>query len=185
MFLLKREYLDYTSNKEIFDSEFKKIDLKDDSNFSAASLLEIKKVEKKEWSNRKDEEDVVIQDNGYQWLTLFPKEENFVIIAIYNVKSELVQFTFNIGKKIQSKGKRPFLDDLYLDIILTSKNGVEFNGEDELENVYKAGNLKHQDYELARKTADKVLHKFHKQSGFEELKQTADKYLDILKNTVN
>lgn len=185
MLLLKREYANNSNNKEIYDSQYKKLDVKDDLYIGAACLLEIRKVEKKRWAPRKDGEEVIIQDNEYQWLTLFPKEENFSILAIYNVKSELVQFTFNIGKNIQYKGKNPYLDDLYLDIALTSENEVIFIGEDELENVYKSGNLKHQDYEIARKAADKILHKFHKQSGFDELKKTADKYLDILKNRVD
>lgn len=183
--MLKRIYTSNANNKDIYDSEYKKINIKDDIYFGAASLLEIKKVEKKNRISRKDGEEVVIQDSGYQWLTLFPKEENFVIIAIYNVKSELVQFTFNIGKNIKYKVNNPFLDDLYLDIVLTSENEVEFNGEEELENVYRLGNLKQKDYEIARKTADKILHKFHKQTGFDELKQAAEKYLDILKNTVD
>ena len=184
MLLLKREYADYANNKEIYNREYKKVDLKDDPYFGAACLMEVKKADKKRWVTRKDGEEVVIQDVGYKWLTLFPKEENFAIIAIYNVNNEFVQFIFNIGKNVQYKAKIPYLDDLYLDVVLTSKNDVEFNGEDELENAYKSENLKYKDYEIARKAADKVLHKFHKQAGFEELKQIANKYLDIIKNTV-
>lgn len=185
MLLLKREYADYANNKEIYESEYKKIDLKEDPYFGAACLMEVKRAEKKRWITRKGGEEVIIQDVGYKWLTLFPKEDNFAVIAIYNVKSEFIQFTFNIGKNVQYKGKIPFLDDLYLDIVLTSENEVEFNGEEELENTYKSGNLKQKDYEIARKAADKVLHKFHKREGFEELRKTAEKYLDILKNTVD
>ena len=65
------------------------------------------------------------------------KDENFVIIAIYDIKSNLVEFYFDISKDIKYKPKVPVIKDLYLDVVITKNNYVEFIDEPELEEAYK------------------------------------------------
>lgn len=177
---MRRKYADYSKHKDIIEKDYRKLDTDNDSYFGAVCLLDIKQVAQKWRVAREGREDDVILDMGYRWLTLYPREENFCIIAIYDVKSELVEFYFDICKKIKYKPKVPSMHDLYLDVVLTNRNEVIFLDEDELNEAYKSGNIKQEDYELAKRTADKILNKFHGQADFDRLKQIADEYLGQL-----
>ena len=63
--------------------------------------------------------------------------------------------------------------------MLTNKNEVIFLDEDELNDALNAGNISKSEYELAKKTADKIVNKFHSQKDFQELKEKASAYLDL------
>ena len=53
---------------------------------------------------------------------------------------------------------------------------------DELEEALKLADISQKDYETVRKTADKIVNKYHKPEEFEKLKKIADGYLDKLIN---
>lgn len=175
---MKKKYGDYSKTKDILEKEYSKIDTKGDSYFGAVCMIEIKKVAQSWKVPRKDSAEVTILDEGYKWMTLYPKEEKFSIIAIFDLKLELVEFYFDIGKNVKYKPKVPYLEDLYLDVVITKENDVIFIDENELENAYKLADIKQKDYELAKKTADKIVNKFHSQAEFENLKQTSYMYLE-------
>lgn len=177
---MKKKHADYSKIKDILEKDFKKLDTKTDPEFGAVCLLNVKKVEKMWRVPRENGEDEVILDMGYRWLTLYPREGNFAIIAVFNAKSELVEFYFDIAKKVKYKTRIPYIIDLYLDIVLTKKNEVIFLDEDELEEAFKLLDIKQKDYELAKKTADKIVNKYHQPEEFEKLKEIASNYLDKL-----
>lgn len=179
---MKKKYADHSKVKDILEKEYKKIDLKNDEYFAAVSLVDIKKVEKQWRIPRKNGDIDTILDVGYKWITLYPKDENFVIIAMYNAKLELIEFYFDIARKIKYKAKIPCYEDLYLDITMTANNEVEFVDEDELEEAYKLADVKQKDYENAKKAADRIVSKFHRTEEFEKLKEISTKYLETLIN---
>ena len=55
-----------------------------------------------------------------------PKGEKFTIIAVFNEKSEFLEFYFDIAKKTKPKAIIPYIYDLYLDIVITKENEVIF-----------------------------------------------------------
>ena len=177
---MKKKYADYSKDNNILEKEYKKLDTPNDPYFGAITLVNITKVKEKTIVTRDNGEEYIILDDGYKRLNMYPKEENFVIIAIYDIKSNLVEFYFDISKDIKYKPKVPVIKDLYLDVVITKNNYVEFIDEPELEEAYKMADIKQEDYELARKTADKIVNKFHNPKEFEKLKQTASDYLDKL-----
>lgn len=178
--MLRRQFADNSNNKEIFSSEYKKMDLKDDPYFATACLINITKAGEKRWIERKNGEKQIILDSNYKWVLLYPKKGDFSVMAIYNIYSDFVQFTFDIGKNVQYKTKIPYLDDLYLDIVMTDDGEIQFLGEEELENAYKTGTIKPQDYEIAKKSADRIVNTFFKRKDYENLKATAQKYYEEL-----
>lgn len=180
----RKKFADGSDREEIYDSNFKKIDIKGDSYLGAASLLDITKVGEKKWIADKNGEKQIIVDIGYKWVTLFPKNENYVVIAVYNSYSELIHIKFDIAKKVVYKGNKPCYDDLFLDIIMGEDDYISFIGEDELEIAYKSQIIKPKDYQIARKTADKIVNKFHKKSDFHYLKQISDKYFAELSSLI-
>ncbi len=176
---MKKKHADYSKIKDILEKEFKKLDTKNDPEFGTVCLLNAKKVEKK-WRVPRENGEEVILDMGYRWLTLYPRDENYAIIAVFNSKSELVEFYFDIAKKVKYKARVPYIIDLYLDVVFTKENDVIFLDEDELEEAFKLLDIKQKDYELAKKTADKIVNRYHNQEEFDKLKEIASNYLDKL-----
>ncbi len=177
---MKKKYADCSKVKDIQEKEFKKLDTKADPYFGSACVTKMIKVAQKWDVPRANGIQETILDEGYKWLTLYPKSENFAVTAIYNEKSEFVEFYFDVAKKVKYKSRIPHILDLYLDIVLTKDNEVLFLDEEELKNALKQTEIKQKDYDLARKTADKIVNKFHDQETFDNLKQISDDYLNQL-----
>lgn len=179
---MKKKYADLSKVKDVVSSNFVKLETPNDSFFGAVCMAQIKKVLKNWKVPRDNEEDETIMDEGYRWLTLYPRSENYSIIAIYNMKAEFVEFYFDIAKKLNFKTRVPYTEDWYLDIVITKKNDVIFLDEEELEEALKIADISQKDYEIVRKTADKIVNKYHKPEEFENLKRIASEYFDKLLN---
>lgn len=177
---MKKKLGDYSKTKDILEKEYKKVEIKDDPYFAAACLVDIKQVAKKWDVERKNNGEETILDVGYKWLTLYPKDEQFAILTIFDEKEQFVEFYFDIAKKVNYKPRVPYIEDLYLDVVITKENDVIFVDEEELNEAYKLADIKQKDYELARKTADKIVNKFHNKEELEKLKQIAKHYLEKL-----
>ena len=108
---MKKKHADYSKIKDILEKEFKKLDTKNDPEFGTVCLLNAKKVEKK-WRVPRENGEEVILDTGYRWLTLYPRDENYAIIAVFDTNSELVEFYFDIAKKVKYKARVPYIIDL-------------------------------------------------------------------------
>lgn len=178
---MKKKYADLSKVKDVGETEFIKIDTPNDPFFGSVCLTTIKQA-LKDWNVPRDNgtKEQILGEN-YKWINMYPKEANFCLIAIFNDKSEFVEFYFDIAKKVNYKPSVPYTEDLYLDIVITKENDVIFLDENELEEALKLSDIKQKDYELARKTADKIVNKYHKPEEFEKMKKIASDYLDILK----
>ena len=163
---MKKKYGDLSKIKDIIDSDFVKLETPNDQFFGAVCMSYIKKVLNKWRVPRDNGNDEVILDIGYRWETLYPRNENYSIIAMYNIKGELIEFYFDIAKKINFKARIPYTEDWYLDIVLTKKNDVIFLDEDELEEALKLADISQKDYETVRKTTYKIDNKNHKPEEF-------------------
>ena len=97
---MKKKYGDLSKVKDIIDSDFVKLETPNDQFFGAVCMSYIKKVLNKWRVPRDNGKEEVILDMGYRWITLYPRNENYAIIAMFNVKSELIEFYFDIAKKI-------------------------------------------------------------------------------------
>ena len=178
---MKKKYADLSKVKDVGETEFIKMDTPNDPFFGIVCLTTIKQA-LKDWNVPRDNgtKEQILGEN-YKWINMYPKEANFCLTAIFNDKSEFVEFYFDIAKKVNYKPSVPYTEDLYLDIVITKENDVIFLDENELEEALKLSDIKQKDYELARKTADKIVNKYHKPEEFEKMKKIASDYLDILK----
>lgn len=175
--MIKRKFADKREIKNIIGATYKKINIADDQNFVAATIVDINEVDEKLTITRQSGREDTIADVAYKWLTLFVKDEHFAIEVVFNAKSEIVQFVFDIVKKANYKTYVPYKLDLYLDVAITSRKEIEFIDEDKLENAYKMGEISRKNYELAKKTADRIVNRYSRQDELIKLINDSQKYL--------
>ena len=164
---MKKKFADFSEEKNIIVKNYQRIDINDKC-CAVACLEDIENIKDKVSVNINGEARTII-DIGYRIITLYPQDENFVIQAIYNNKLEFVGFYFDIACKTKYTAKVPFIEDLYLDI-------------DVLDNAFKSKKLKQNDYDLAKRTADKIVHKFHSEEQIKKLEETCKMYMEKVLN---
>ena len=89
---MKRKFADKREIPNILTATYKKIAITDDPVIVAASLVDVYEVTDKLKIGRKDGREDTIIDIAYKWITLFLKDEKYVIESAINAKSEIVQF---------------------------------------------------------------------------------------------
>ena len=63
---------------------------------------------------------ICISDNGYEWIEVYPDKGNYAITIIFDQNKNIIEWYFDIAKKIEIENDIPYEDDLYLDSIITS-----------------------------------------------------------------
>ena len=174
---MKRKFADKREIPNILTATYKKIAITDDPVIVAASLVDVYEVTDKLKIGRKDGREDTIIDTAYKWITLFLKDEKYVIESAINAKSEIVQFNFDVCKSCNYKSYIPVRKDLYVDVNLSSRREIEFFGEDELENAYNMGDISRKNYEIAKKTADRIVNKYGREEELRKLVLDTQKYL--------
>ena len=62
---------------------------------------------------------ICIRDNGYEWIEVYPDKGNYAITIIFDQNKNIIEWYFDIAKKIGIENDIPYEDDLYLDLIIT------------------------------------------------------------------
>ena len=109
--------------------------------------------------------------NNYYILEITPLNENYNIRIYFNDKKEIVEYYLDItnGNGIDGESKLPYYDDLYLDVLILE--GKTFTADEgELEKAYADGKITKAEYELAHKTANKLLY---------EIETKTNRYLNL------
>jgi predicted RNA-binding protein associated with RNAse of E/G family len=94
--------------------------------------------------------EVCIADNGYSELSFLPDNENWYLTAIYDARSEIIEWYFDITRKnaIDEEGK-PYCDDLYLDAALLPDGQILIFDEDQMQEALDNGNITQEESEMA------------------------------------
>ena len=166
---MKKLFADKREIPNILTATYKKITITDDPIIVAAALVDVYEVSDKLKIPRKDGREDTLIDTAYKWVTLFLKDEHYVIESAINAKSEIVEFNFDVCKSCNYKSYIPVRKDLYLDVNLSSRREIEFFGEEELEHAYNMGDISRKNYEIAKKTADKIVNKYGKEEELRKL----------------
>ncbi len=167
---MKKEYADFSENKGITINNFIRKDMGEDSLYAGVCTLNIEKVETQKIVSINGSDRIFI-DVGYKIVKLYPKKENYIIISYFNNNYELVGICFDIVKTINYEAKMPYTEDLMLDIILTDKKEIVFVNENELNESFKNKKIKTEDYNLAKRTADKIVNRCRTGEQLEEIRQ--------------
>jgi uncharacterized protein len=92
---------------------------------------------------------VCIVDDGYMWLQQFPLEKNHSVTTMFDANGDIVQWYIDICYQNSIVNNVPYMDDLYLDIVLLPTGEVIVKDADELEEAFSRGLINQSLYDLA------------------------------------
>ncbi|MEI5906893.1 DUF402 domain-containing protein [Bacillus spongiae] len=158
--MLKRKYGDRSNWKRIIQREYAQKYVETEEFTGYITLLHM--IEAREpLSIRYGEKDLTIIDNGYMWLQQFPFGKHHAITTTFDEKGDIVQWYIDISLENSLEGNRPYLDDLYLDIVVFPSGKVILLDEDELEAALKNRLIDQSMYDLAWEETKAILPLLH------------------------
>jgi uncharacterized protein len=102
-----------------------------------------------------------IVDAGYQWLQLFPQNQRYTITTMYDAAGLVVQWYIDICAQTGvSEAGIPWLDDLYLDIVVTPDRKVDLLDAEELDEALRSEEIGPSDYDVAWREANRLMEQF-------------------------
>ena len=125
------------------------------------------------------EENICIRDNGYEWLEVYPSDGKYAITIMYDDKGNLIEWYFDISKKVGVENGIPFEDDLYLDMIITPNGKKIIIDEDELLGARDDGIITQEDVDSAYKTLKELEDKYA--NNIDELTNLTNRLLNKFK----
>ncbi|MDN4607871.1 DUF402 domain-containing protein [Sporosarcina highlanderae] len=91
-----------------------------------------------------------IAAKGYSWLQHFPDDEHYSVTTVFNDENQVVQWYIDICKQngyCETNG--PWMDDLFLDLIVLPTGELIEKDEDELEDALNKEIITKHDYDQA------------------------------------
>ena len=149
-------------NKSILN---KTVYLSDDES-QRYSLICINKVREKQIWNFNGEK-VIVADDGFYWLVVALKDENFVITMFMNQYSKPILWYIDMidGQGIDLDGVY-FYNDIFLDLIISTRGEIVEEDLDELVEAFKLGILTESQFNLAKSTAQELREKISKDNNW-------------------
>lgn len=146
--MLKRKYGDRTDWKRILKRKYAQTFLDTKEFKGYLTLLHIIKVTES-LSIRYGKSEICIVDDDYMWLQQFPLEKKHSVTTMFDANGEIVQWYIDICLKNGLDRNVPWMDDLFLDIVLLPSGEVIQKDDDELEEAYLNGIIDKSLYNLA------------------------------------
>ena len=180
---MKKKYADFPNWPKVKEKSYVNMYIENSDftgNISLLTAVKIKPEYKLIGDNGGTEE--VLFDDDFKRLEFYPDNNKHVAFtASFNDKDELLHWYFDIAKNtsVTEEGV-PYIEDLYLDIMLYKSGKYEFLDEDELKDALDAGTISKEDYDLAYETANGVLESLN--GKVDDLIKFSYKYYDLLRN---
>lgn len=175
---LTKRLADSRGEKVITKKQFIWESVNDEHFTGNVSLMNIFETDTRWEIKREDGKEVCILGNGYKWLGVYPDNETYAITALYDDKNELVEFYFDMTKENGVFNGKPYIVDIYLDLVITPENEKIVLDEDELQDALDQNILGKEEFDLAYKTLDRVQKKYSTQADVNNLKSIMQNYLD-------
>jgi len=153
--MLERKYGDRSKWKRVVEREYTQSFLDTEDFRGTITLLNVKKVSEPLTVSYQGR-NVCIVDDGYSWLQHFPYEERYSLTTMFDSKGEIVQWYIDICFQNGIENGVPWLDDLFLDIIILPDGEVILQDVDELEEALINGIIDQSLYDLAWAEANRL-----------------------------
>jgi predicted RNA-binding protein associated with RNAse of E/G family len=153
--MLKRKFADRSEWKRILDRAYVQTYM-DTSDFKGyITLLHLKKVAAP-LTVHYGEQNYCIADDGYYWLQHFPDDSKHSVTTMFDNKGEIVQWYIDICLQT-GFDQVPWLDDLFLDLIVFPSGKVFQKDIDELDEALNKGVINDHLYNKAWTEANHLL----------------------------
>ncbi|WP_226675309.1 DUF402 domain-containing protein [Mesobacillus jeotgali] len=152
---LKRKYGDRADWLRVVQREFIQ-DFFDEDGFKGhVTMLKVIKISEPLYIQYGDKK-VCIVDEGYTWLQHFPEGARHSVTTMFDAAGEIVQWYIDICNGNGIDNGRPWMDDLFLDIIILPTGEVFHKDADELESALTSGVIDEELYNIAISEADAI-----------------------------
>jgi len=99
-----------------------------------------------------------IVDAGYAWLKQFPTGEHFTVTAQFDASARIVVWYIDVCLQTGvDQNQIPWLDDLYLDLVVSPEMEVEVKDADELLAARECGEITAAEFDLAWRAANRLM----------------------------
>lgn len=146
--MLKRKFGDRSDWKRILKKKYAQsyVDRKEFKGY--ITLLHTIKVSEPLFVNY-GERKVCIVNDGFMWLQQFPLEKNHSVTTMFDANGEIVQWYIDICLQNGIENNIPWMDDLFLDIVLLPTGEMIVKDADELDDALAKGIIDKPLYDLA------------------------------------
>lgn len=99
-----------------------------------------------------------IADAGYAWLKQFPTGEHYTVTTHFDASGQAILWYIDICLR-QGVGQDqiPWMDDLYLDLVVSPSMEVELKDADELLSARESGEISSAEYDLALREVNRLM----------------------------
>jgi len=146
--MLKRKFGDRSEWKRVIKRKYSQSYLDTKKFKGYITLLNTIKVTEP-LSVRYGEENVCIVNDGYMWLQQFPLEKNHSVTTMFNANGDIVQWYIDICLRNGFENEVPWMDDLFLDIVLLPSGEVIEKDVDEIDDALTKGIIDKTLYDFA------------------------------------
>lgn len=154
--MLKRVYGNRSNWKRVVERDYKQTFHHDKDFIGHITLLNIRKVSEPLFVKYQGK-NVCIVNDSYSWLQQFPIGKNHSVTTMFDAKGEVVQWYIDICHEIGTENNIPWMDDLFLDIVVLPTGEIMLLDEDELEEALSKGVIEKSLYDLAWKEAKEII----------------------------
>lgn len=153
--IIKRKVGDRSDWNRILEKDYSQAYIQSDEFQGYITMLTIKEVTDPLWTVH-DSNEICVLDMDYVWLQHFPENEHHSITTVFDENGEIVQWYIDICLKNDIENNTPYMDDLFLDIILLPSGKVIEKDKDEIEKALSSGIISQNHYEMAWKEFNKL-----------------------------
>ncbi|WP_274361435.1 DUF402 domain-containing protein [Paenibacillus thermotolerans] len=144
---MKNKYADRPGWRRILQKQYRQTFVDDRGFRGYVTMLSLQRV-KEPLVVSYGEREICIADDGYVWLMFFPEGEPYSATVMIGRDGKVVQWYFDIIKSQGlTNGGIPYIEDLYLDVVLLPNGEIYVLDEDELNEALERRQITDADYE--------------------------------------
>lgn len=102
------------------------------------------------------DKDYFIKNDNYTWYEIYQDNSNYALTIMYDENNELIEWYFDVSKKIGVENGIPYEDDLYLDLVIGPNGESSVLDEDELKEALDNNVITKEDYNFAYEVLNKL-----------------------------
>lgn len=121
-------------------------------------------------------------DNDYEWLEFYDYNSKIKLTAVYDDNSTIIEWYFDIARRIGKENDVPYEDDLYLDVVARPNGDVVLLDEDELQDARDRLEVSKSEFEMAYYEANKLMEKL--KNNIDKLEEFTNGYLNEFNKNV-